>query len=73
MMLSLLMVMTMKVKIAIGKSLLNLSKQDLPYLTLLHLTNILPDYWMYISIDIHPVSLTLISYECYFEKLMKKK
>lgn len=34
MMLSLLMVMTMKVKIAIGKSLLNLSKQDLPFYTL---------------------------------------
>lgn len=32
-MLSLLMVMTMKVKIAIGKSLLNLSKQDLPFYT----------------------------------------
>lgn len=32
-MLSLLMVMTM-VKIAIGKSLLNLSKQDLPFYTL---------------------------------------
>lgn len=33
-MLSLLMVMTMKVEIAIGKSLLNLSKQDLPFYTL---------------------------------------
>ena len=34
MVLSLLMVMTMKVKIAIGKSLVNLSKQDLPFYTL---------------------------------------
>ena len=38
MMLSLLMVMTMKVKIATGKSLLKLSKQDLPYLLSRHCT-----------------------------------
>ena len=34
MMLSLLMVMTMKVKTAKGKSLISLSKQDLPFYTL---------------------------------------